>query len=466
MFPHDFLWGASTSAYQFEGASLSHGKGPSVMDSTQLFKKLGVSDVSIASDHYNRYEEDVALMAEMGFKAYRFSISWSRIFPSGTGAVNQEGVDFYHCLLNELEKYQITPIVTMYHFDLPDALQKNGGWNERSTIDAFENYAKFLFKTFGERVKHWLTINEQNMMILHGDVLGLVDKNDPDGQKKLYQQNHHMLLAQAKAMVACHNMVEFGKVAPAPNIASIYPRTAHPEDVLAANTFSSLRNWLYLDVAVHGRYNAIAWAFMEKNGITPVILDGDMDILAAAKPDFIAFNYYTTMCVERDKGNFKEQIGDQQIPVGKEGYFVGCNNPELNQNDFGWTIDPVGLRTTFREVFDRYNLPMMITENGLGAKEVLITGDDGLPTVNDNYRIDYYKTHIKQMELAINDGCPVIGYCPWTAIDLVSTHQGVSKRYGFVYVNRDEFDMKDLARYKKKSFYWYQKVIKTNGEDL
>ncbi|MGE6631887.1 glycoside hydrolase family 1 protein [Bacillus sp. NPDC077027] len=463
-FPKDFLWGGSTSAYQVEGAWNEDGKGPSVIDMRESYPE-GTTDFKVASDHYHRYKEDVKLFAEIGLKTYRFSIAWTRIIPDGDGEINQKGIDFYHSLIDELNHYGIEPIVTMYHFDLPHALQTKGGWSNRATVDAFERYAEILFKEYGQKVKYWLTINEQNMMILHGSALGTLDPNLENPKKELYQQNHHMLVAQAKAMSLCHRLLPEAKIGPAPNIALIYPSTSKPEDILAAANYNAIRNWLYLDMAVYGRYNNLAWAYMKEKGILPVIEDGDMDILESAKPDFIAFNYYTSQTVEASKGDGTDEFargGDQHLKSGEEGVYKGGNNPYLSKNAFGWEIDPVGFRSTLREIYDRYQLPLIVTENGLGAFDQL--EENG--TINDDYRIDYLEQHIKQIRWAITDGVEVFGYSPWSAIDLISTHQGCSKRYGFIYVHRDEFDLKDLRRIRKKSSYWYEELIKQNGANL
>jgi 6-phospho-beta-glucosidase len=461
-FPDAFFWGGSTSAYQIEGAWNEDGKGPSVIDMANHVE--GVTDFKVASDHYHRYQEDVALLAELGFKAYRFSIAWTRIFPNGSGKVNPKGIEFYNNLINELIDKNIEPIVTMYHFDLPYALQQKGGWSNRETIDAFEIYSKTLFENFGDRVNYWLTINEQNMMILHGDAIGTIDPNLENPKKELYQQNHHMLVAQAKAMKLCHEMLPEAKIGPAPNIVSIYPASAKPEDVLAADNFAAIRNWLYLDMAVFGRYNNVVWSYLEENGYTPTIVEGDMDILVNANPDFIAFNYYTSQSVAESTGDPSDinHTGDQHITVGELGVYKGHKNEFLKTNEFGWEIDPVGFRTTLREIYSRYRLPLIVTELGLGAFDQLEEDD----IVNDPYRIDFLKKHLEQLQLAITDGVEVFGFCPWSAIDLVSTHQGSSKRYGFIYVNRDEFDLKDLRRIRKQSFYWYQGVIASNGDKL
>ncbi|BCZ48946.1 6-phospho-beta-glucosidase [Clostridium gelidum] len=462
-FPKDFLWGASTSAYQVEGAYNEDGKGLSVQDTKEPLP--GTPNFNVSSDHYHHYKEDVALFAEMGFKTYRFSIAWTRIIPNGAGEVNPKGIEFYNNLIDELLSYGIEPLVTMYHFDLPDALQKDGGWSNRKTADAFVNYAKILFENFGDKVKYWLTINEQNMMILHGAAIGTVNAGTDNIKKELYKQNHHMMLAQAQTMKLCHEMCPKGKIGPAPNITTIYPESSKPEDILAASNQSSIRNWLYLDMAVHGRYNPIAWSYMVEKGIEPTIENGDMEILKGGNPDFIAFNYYCTGTAAESKIDDTEvstQGGDQQISIGDLGVYKGASNPNLQKTEFGWEIDPIGFRNTLREVYERYALPVIITENGLGAYDKVEEED----TINDDYRIEYLRKHIEQARLAITDGVDLIGYCPWSAIDLISTHQGFQKRYGFIYVNRDEFDLKDLRRIRKKSFFWYKNVIKTNGEEL
>ncbi|KMN43225.1 glycoside hydrolase family 1 protein [Bacillus sp. LK2] len=455
-FKKDFLWGASTSAYQVEGAYNEDGKGLSVQDVKVIPE--GTSDFKVCSDHYHHFKEDVKLFSELGLKVYRFSIAWTRILPNGTGEVNEKGITFYSNLIDELLKHDILPLVTMYHFDLPYELEKKGGWSNRSTIDAFVNYCEILFERFGDRVKNWLTINEQNMMILHGEAIG----TSVLSQKELYQQNHHMLLAEAKVTNLCHQMIQDAKIGPAPNISYVYPKTCKPNDIIAAQNCNAIRNWLYLDMAVYGRYNNIAWNFMKSKNIEPVILEGDMEILSSSKPDYIAFNYYSSITVSEYDENFViDNTGDQQIEVGEEGFFIGDDNEYLELTDFGWEIDPIGFRATLREVSDRYNLPIIITENGIGAYDKL--DEDG--SIHDNYRIDYLRKHIEQMELAIADGVDVIGYCPWAAIDLISTHQGFRKRYGFIYINRDEDDLKDLKRIKKQSFYWYKAVISSNGKE-
>lgn len=462
-FPEGFFWGASTSAYQVEGAWDEDGKGLSVQDTKELIP--GTPDFKVSSDHYHHWKEDVALFAEMGLKMYRFSIAWTRIIPDGDGEVNRAGVAFYRNLLEELKKYHIEPLVTMYHFDLPDALQKKGGWSNRSTIDAFVRFADVLFEEFGDLVTYWLTINEENMMILHGKAIGTTLQEGEEAWRDLYQQNHHMLLAQARVMKLCHEKCPQAKIGPAPNISEVYAETCNPKDVLASQTFSAIRNWLYLDVAVYGRYNAIASGYLREKGYYPQVEEGDWEILKGANPDFIAFNYYNTSTVaacREGESNVSARVGDQQVSVGEEGLYRGASNPHLYRTEFGWEVDPIGFRNTLDMVASRYGLPIIITENGLGARDTV--EEDG--SVHDPYRIDYLRKHLEQAELAIADGVDLIGYCPWSAIDLISTHQGFGKRYGFIYVNREDDDLKDLKRLKKDSFYWYQNVIRTNGKEL
>ena len=455
-FREDFLWGASTSAYQVEGAYQEDGKGMSVQDLHE--SPEGITDFKVASDHYHHMKEDVALMSELGLKAYRFSIAWTRILPDGDGEVNEKGLMFYESLIDELNKRKIEPIVTMYHFDLPLALHERGGWANRDTVDAFEKYARILFQRFGKKVRYWLTMNEQNVMINHPNAMkpGRIPT-----KKELYQQCHHMFVASAKATLLCHEMCPDAKIGPAPNIVAIYPETCSPSDAIAADNWESIRCWLYYDVAVYGRYTPLVWAYLEEKGYTPEMMDGDLELLAKAKPDYLGLNYYATATVSAPKNDGTDcqaRNGDQQVMVGEEGVYRAAKNPYLKQTAYGWLIDPIGLRVTLRRVYDRYHLPILITENGLGTKDVLT--EDG--KVHDPYRIEYLENHFQQAQLAVSDGVDLIGYCPWALMDLVSTHQGYGKRYGFVYVNREEDDMKDLKRIKKDSFYWYQDVIKKN----
>lgn len=452
MFKSDFLWGASTSAYQVEGAWNEDGKEPSVQDIRKVPEDT--TDFKVAADHYRHWEEDVELFAELGLKAYRFSIAWSRVMPNGK--VNLSGVRFYQNLINKLVEKNIEPIVTVFHFDLPESMQKIGGWGNRETIETFSTYCKFLFDTFGDKVSYWQTINEQNMLTLASKAI----YGDKKSWKEIFQANHHMLVAQSKVMGIYHQEGYAGKIGPAPNICAIYPASSSAEDQLAAEYMSAFRNWLYLDAAVYGRYNHLAMEVLRALDAVPEITDEDRQIMSSNTCDYIAFNYYNTACAESNSRSVEEEAKDQQSGFSIPGFFKSMPNPELPKTEFGWTIDPMGLRVTAHQIYSRYGLPLLITENGLGGRDIL--EEDG--RIHDQYRIDYLQTHIKELSKAIEEGVPFIGYCPWSAIDLVSTHEGMRKRYGFVYVNRSDFDLKDLKRYKKDSFYWYQQVIQSNGK--
>lgn len=460
-FPDGFLWGASTSAYQVEGASLEDGKGKSVQDVKKIPE--GTSDLKVCVDHYHRYEEDLDLLSKMGLNAYRFSIAWTRILPNGKGHKNQKGIDFYHKLIDKCIEKGMKPIVTMYHFDLPYELEKNGGWNNIETVDAFVEFAEILFKEYGNKVEYFLTINEQNIMILNGRGIG-TNLDTESEWKKLYHANHNMMLAQAKANKLCHMLCPKSKIGPAPNFSPVYPNTNKPEDQIAAMDLCAVRNWLYLDLAVRGEYNFQAVNFLKKRGYMPEIKESDMKILQEGKPDFIAINYYISSTVKAvPEGKLAEgEYGDQQYAMAEPGFYEQVLNSNLKATKFGWEIDPVGLRNAMRQVYDRYHLPILISENGMASVDVI--AEDG--KIYDEGRIHYYKEHLTQLSKAIADGAEVIGYCPWSAIDLLSTSQGIKKRYGFIYVNRTDEDLMDMKRIPKESYFWYQNVIKNNGFEI
>ncbi|MCF0106549.1 MAG: glycoside hydrolase family 1 protein [Holdemanella sp.] len=464
-FPEGFLWGGSSSAYQCEGAWDEDGKSPSVQDIAPVIE--GTSDWKVTSDHYHRYKEDIALMAEMGFNEFRFSIAWTRIIPSGDGEVNPLGVQHYHDVIDECHKYGIEPVVTLYHFDLPAVLQeKYNGWTSRQCIDDFVRYCEVCFKEYGSKVKYFLTINEQNMMTMF-------NMGGYKTDQERYQANHHMLVAQSKAMIRCHEICD-AKIGPAPNITCVYPATSSPLDYLAAMDYDQLRNRMYYDTAVFGTYPEAFEEYLRQRGVVVEWAEGDAEILKNGHPDFLALNYYggsTVRYISQEEGSAikaKMNTGEANMAefmVGmmtEPGLAQGCKNPLQEQTSYGMGIDPVGLRVTLRQCWERYHLPLLITENGCGVPDTLT--EDG--KIHDDYRIDYLRKHIIACREAISDGVDLMGYSPWSAFDLVSTHQGITKRYGMIYVNRDEFDLKDMARIRKDSFYWYGKCIKSNGEDL
>ena len=470
-FPADFLWGASSSAYQSEGGVRADHKGLSVQDVTPAFP--GTAGFKTAVGHYFHFKEDIALLAEMGLKAYRFSISWPRLLPAGSGKVNALGVKHYHEVIDECLKYGIQPIVTLYHFDLPLSLQLKGGWTNRKTVDAFVEYATLCFKEYGSKVKYFLTINEQNMMIMYN--LGAYGS-----ASKRWQANHNMLVAAAKAMIACHQICS-AKIGPAPNVPNIYPATDSIEDQKAAKDFAEIRNHLFIQPLVDGTYPETAARYLNENGCWPHWYEGDQQALSQAHPDFIAFNYYggeTMRYVSVTEGKHLQAEGKKywraigHINEFKKAYTIGkmtfpgicspADNDKQIKTPYGMAIDPDGLEIELNELWQRYHLPLLITENGCGAKDVLEADD----TIHDTYRIDYLRQHIQACQKAIANGVNLFGYSPWSAFDLISTHQGITKRYGFIYVDRDEKHLRSLKRYRKDSFFWYQKVIKNNGTDL
>ena len=452
-FPKDFLWGASTSAYQVEGASLEDGKGPSCQDVKVVPE--GTSDLKVCADQYHRYKEDIALMAEMGFKTYRFSISWSRIIPEGTGAINPKGIEYYNNVINECLKYGIEPLVTMFHFDMPAALDERGSWGNRDSIDWFLNFAKVMFENFGDRVKYWLTINEQNMLTLVGPVIGtlMIPEGCTNVLKETYQQNHHMLVAQAKAMALCHEMLPGAKIGPAPNISLVYPASCKPEDVLQAQ--QDMRStYCYSDTQVFGEYPAYLLTKFKNEGLNIKMEEHDLEIMKKYPVDFVSFSYYSSSCVAKDDAGLKKTAANTNIAI---------KNPYIPSSDWGWQIDPIGLRVSLVDLYDRYRKPLFIVENGLGAKDELVDGK-----VDDQYRIDYFDAHFREMYNAIyEDGVDLMGYTSWGCIDLVSeSTKQMSKRYGFIYVDADDLGNGTYKRYKKKSFDWYKHVIETNGACL
>ncbi len=480
VFPKGFLWGASTSAYQVEGAAYEDGKKASQQDiiNKDSYKEFGFATAEVASDQYHHYKEDVALMKEMGFTTYRFSLAWSRIFPDGIGEVNQKGVEYYHNLINELKANGIEPIVTIYHYDLPMALvEKYGGWLNRQVVEDFRYYATYVINEFKDDVKYWTTINEQSIIVQYWTQKCYIPEEYLDGnhEQLRYQINHHMNLAHAIACQLVHKLVPGGMVGSALGYSCIYPLTSNAKDCMAAQNAQALRNDYYTDVYFKGHYNEAAQRYLEKHNLAPVMEDGDLELLAApdATSDFLALNYYASECAKWCEDDGTKQIrwsgvnrsgkkGDISGFETHPGFYEMCKNPNLDTTDWDWAIDPVGMEYLLRDLYNRYNKPLMITENGLGAYDTLT--EDG--KVHDDYRIDYLREHIRHMGKAIEAGVEVLAYCPWSAVDLLSTSNGVKKRYGFIYIDRTDDDPKQCQRIRKDSFYWYKKVIASNGADL
>jgi len=469
-FPENFLWGASTSAFQCEGAYDEDGKSKCAIELRPV--PPNIADFSTTSDHYHRYKEDIALMAEMGFKAYRFSIAWTRIIPDGVGKVNPLGIAHYNDVINECLKYGITPVVTLHHFDIPNCLEeKYGGWRSRQIIEDFAAYCTECFKAFGDRVKHWTVNNEYNdfFFYMSSRSFGGMTMNAENPLKEAANITHIKLVAESKVIGICREMWPDALIGPTVNFAPAYANSSRPEDQLAVENNDVFRVYYYLDVACKGKYHPLVWRYLEDRDALPDIQDGDMEIIASHHANWISLNYYFPTTVgyasmenENEAMNVSKDGGADNMNATIQGVLKGYSNPYCQKSEFGWELDPVGIRNALRRLSYRYDLPIIITENGLGTFDKL--EEDG--TIHDDYRIEYLKAHIEQCHLAITDGVDLVGYCPWSAIDLISTHQGMAKRYGFIYVNRDEHDLKDLARYRKDSFYWYKHVIATNGEEL
>lgn len=471
-FPKDFLWGSASAAYQVEGAWNLDGKGKSVWDEFVRIpnKTFKGSNGDVAVDHYHRFKEDIALMAEQGLKTYRFSIAWTRILPDGRGEINQKGLDFYSDLINELLKYGIEPIVTLYHWDLPQALEDAyGGWESRQVIQDFTNYAKILFDAYSDRVNYWVSLNEQNVFMMHGFLMASHPPAVTD-PKRMYAANHIANLANASVIKAFRDGKYPGKIGPSFAMSPAYAVDCQPENVIATENMLDLFTNFWMDVYVYGRYPKVALKNLAKNGLAPVFEAGDEDLLKAGKPDFMGVNYYQSMTIASNpldgvtmtgEANYSGKKGTTK-EAGQPGMYKIVSNPYLEKTNWDWTIDPAGLRISLRRISSRYDLSILITENGLGDFDTLEA--DG--QVHDQPRIDYLKTHCLAIQEAITDGVEVLGYCTWSFTDLLSWLNGYQKRYGFVYVDRDETNEKELKRYKKDSFNWYRDVIRTNGASL
>ena len=459
-FPDTFLWGGAVAANQVEGAYLEDGKGLSTSDVQPkgVFGPVvervpgdsGIKDVAI--DFYHRYPDDIKLFAEMGFSCLRVSIAWTRIFPNGDEQQpNEAGLAFYDKLFDELAAHNITPLVTLSHYEMPWGLVKQyGGWGSRQVIGFFERYARTVFTRYKEKVKLWLTFNEINMS-LHAPMTG-VGLPETSSKAEVYQAIHHQLVASALAVNACHEIVPEGKICNKLLGGLVYPLTCKPDDVLEA--LQENRAWQFFgDVQCRGAYPGYMLRFFRDNGIQLDVTDADREALKSTV-DFISFSYYMTGCVTTDEELNQQARGNilSMVP-----------NPHLASSEWGWQIDPVGLRTLLNVLWDRYQKPLFIVENGLGAKDK----PDADGVVQDDYRIAYLNDHLVQVREAMEDGVEVMGYTSWGPIDLVSASKAeLSKRYGFIYVDRDDSGNGTLARSRKKSFYWYKEVISTKGASL
>jgi len=467
-FPKDFLWGASSSAFQIEGGWDEDGKGKTVADYNSFKRSTKQADSKTASDFYHHWQEDIALMKELGMKIYRFSLSWARIIPDGDGEINQPGIDYYNNVINCLLENEICPFVTLYHFDLPYALvEKYNGWEDRRCVSAFERYAKVCFEQFGDRVKYWQVINEQNLMIRVNERMNIKEPDAWKADKIRAQMDHHMFLAHALTTRLCHELVVDGKIGPAVSSTCTYPLTNKPEDVWSAKMNDDMKTVYCLDIHFYGKYPGYYMQYLKERDIVPVMAEEDEEILKYGRMDYIALNYYRTLCTGYLPADPEHPVGlrtfrGNEVDFDQYGYCRDERNENLEVSEYGAQIDPMGLRLVLNDYYSRYRLPLIITENGIGMTDEL-TADN---RIHDDYRIDYIRKHLAACALAIEDGVELMGYSPWSFMDLLSSHQGFRKRYGFVYVNREDMDLKDLRRIKKDSFFWYQNVIRTNGAEL
>lgn len=472
-FPEGFLWGGATAANQCEGGYLEGGRGLANVDVVPAgkdrfpvalgqLKMLECDDTHYypgheAIDMYHYYKEDIALFAEMGFKCYRLSIAWSRIFPNGDDKEpNEEGLKFYDSLFDECLKYGIEPLVTICHFDVPMNLVKTiGSWKSRKMIDYYVNYCEAIFKRYKNKVKYWLTFNEINML-LHLPFMGagILFEEGENQEEIKYQAAHHELVASALATKIGHEINPEFKLGCMLAAGNTYANTCAPEDVWKSIQ-KDRENYFFIDVQSRGEYPNYAKKMFEKNGLNIRIEEKDEDILKNHTVDFISFSYYASRLTSADPTMNKQTEGN---------VFATLKNPYLKASEWGWQIDPLGLRITLNSLYDRYQKPLFIVENGLGAVDI----PDENGNINDSYRIDYLKAHIEAMRDAVNeDGVELMGYTPWGCIDLVSASTGeMKKRYGFIYVDKDNEGNGTLKRSKKASFDWYRKVIETNGEYL
>ena len=473
----DFLWGGATAANQFEGAWNVDGKGPSTSDMctngsaaepkwvTTAIRPDRLYPSHEAIDFYHHYEEDIALFAEMGFKCFRLSINWTRIYPTGMELEpNEKGLEFYDRVFDCCKKHNIEPLVTISHYELPYALvEKYNGWESREVIDCYVRYCKTIFERYKDKVKLWLTFNEINAgtmrfgaLLSTGTVKGYEGPTSgiPDNKQERYQALHHQFVASATVIKYAHEHYPRFKLGNMICFITSYPFTCDPADMLANQRAMNMTNWFCSDIQVRGEYPYYAQRFFDENGIVIKKEPGDEAILKEGTVDFYTFSYYMSNCITTHK-DAVESSGN--IVQG------AYKNPYLASSDWGWQIDPQGLRYTLNEIYARYGIPMMVVENGLGAYDE--KGEDGM--VHDTYRIDYLRQHIEQMKEAVKDGVDLMGYTPWGCIDLVSASTGeMAKRYGFIYVNKFDDGTGDLSRERKESFFWYKKVIESNGEKL
>lgn len=446
-----FLFGGSTSAFQFEGGYLQDGKGLATTDVRKVPE--GIADTKVASDHYNKFKEDVKLMKELGLDFYRFSFSWSRIMPDGIN-VNQKGIDFYNHLIDLLIENDIQPFPTLYHFEMPQKLvEQYGGWKSRKSISDFKKYAEVCFNSFGDRVSMWGTINEQLIVSAASDLNGNHEEDPNIKEKNMYKMSYNMSLGEKEVIKSFRQLIPNGQIGTVVSMQVIYPETPDPKDILAAKNAEDFLQNMFLDMSVFGRYPKSVVNYLKKKDIQLDFQEKDQSLLSTFKPDFLGVNYYASTCIRAK--NEGEDTSYLPPFFRHEDFTLGENNYLDKTEWMVFGIDPSGLYIGMRDLYERYHLPLIVTENGLAMSDNLENGQ-----VNDSSRIGYLDLHLEQCLKLYNEGYPIIGYSPWSLFDIVSSHQGFSKRYGLIYVNRTDTDLKDLRRIPKDSFYWYKEKIK------
>lgn len=464
-FPENFLWGGALAANQCEGAYLEDGKGLSQQDVMPKGVRGPVTEAPtpdnlklIGTDFYHRYREDIALLAEMGFKVFRFSIAWSRIYPRGDEAKpNEKGLAFYDKVIDECLSHGIQPLITLSHYEMPLYLCRTyDGFRSRQVIEYFVRYASTVFERYHDRVKYWLTFNEINVTLI-SPLMGagvMTPKDMLTGQDK-FQAAHHQLVASAWATKIAKEIDPTMQIGCMAASAPRYPMTCAPEDMMTMMLSQQELDY-FIHVHCTGEYPYYAERLWRENGVKLTVTDEDRELLKNTV-DFISFSYYSSKVVAADESKYQMANGN---------IMRGLKNPYVSYSDYDYPIDPEGLRFILNYLYDHFHKPLFVAENGVGARETLVETEEG-KTVEDDYRIAFHRGHIAAMEKAIEDGVEVFGYTSWGPIDCVSAASAeITKRYGFVYVDRNQDGSGTLERYKKKSFNWYKKVIASNGREL
>ena len=463
----DFLWGGALSNVQAEGGYLEDGKGLNVYDTLVVTPEKGIKpmfcDTAVATDHYHHYKEDIDLMAEMGFKAYRFSVVWSRINPLGDeDEPNEKGLAYYEDMVDYLLEKNIEPVVSLVHFDMPDhLLREYNGFLNKKVIDFYAKHVAFVVNRLKGKVKYWITYNEINLSPYMPDLVAGAIKPDDMTQEELFSQIIvNTQIAHARAVEVIKSIDPAAKVGGMIGHAPFYPLTCKSEDIIAADFKNKMHNYLPLDMMTFGKIPAYFDNFMKQRDIYIDFDEDENKVIyeSSQKLDYLAFSYY--------RSSVQASFDDIKDPIALENAILfdqrGLKNPHYAANEWGWQIDEEGLRYSLIDLYHRYHKPLFIVENGIGIDEKMVDGK-----IYDDERISYYQKHISSMIRAIeHDGIDVMGYLAWSPIDFLSSHKEIRKRYGFVYVNRDFEDLLDLKRYPKKSFYWYKKVIQSQGKDL